>query len=325
MESNLISIVIPIFNAQKYLKECIDSVLSQTYKNIEIILVNDGSTDCSGKICDSYAEKDTRIKVIHNENQGVSVSRNIGIKEAKGLYITFIDADDFVSEQYIEILYKLIKNDNAEISMIGNDEQYEGKIIKTNRKIRKILNSEEIIKMMLEEKYLSAVCWGKMYKKVLFEDQSLKFDKDMKIGEDLKLIIPIVEKCKKISIDMTQNLYHYRLNEDSITQQTGKKELWIQEIELSKEIMKWIEEKYPRIKDKGIQRYVRVNITFLVKMIKEKSENLPEEIRQVQNNIRTYKFIYFFRTSSKIQDKIKLVLIVFCPKLLVKLYHAKNN
>ncbi len=325
MESDLISIIIPIYNAQKYLKECIDSALNQTYKEIEIILIDDGSTDYSGKICDSYAEKDKRVKVIHNENQGVSVSRNIGIKEAKGLYITFMDADDFVSEQYVEILYRLIKNDDSEVSIIGNDEQYEGKIIKRNRKIRKILNSEEIIKMILEEKYLSAVCWGKMYRKELFKDPSLRFDQDIKIGEDLKLIIPILEKCKKISIDMTQNLYHYRLNEDSITQQTGKKELWIQEIKLSKEIMKWVQEKYPRIKNKGIQRYVRVNITFLVKMIKEKSERLSEEITYVQDNVRNYKFTYFFRASSKIQDKIKLILILFWPKLLIKLYHVKDN
>ena len=133
MESDLISIIIPIYNAQKYLKECIDSALNQTYKEIEIILIDDGSTDYSGKICDSYAEKDKRVKVIHNENQGVSVSRNIGIKEAKGLYITFMDADDFVSEQYVEILYRLIKNDDSEVSIIGNDEQYEGKIIKRNK------------------------------------------------------------------------------------------------------------------------------------------------------------------------------------------------
>lgn len=325
MKIDLISIIIPIYNVEQYLNQCMDSVLNQTYKNIEILLINDGSTDYSGEICEKYAKKDRRVRVIHNKNQGVSISRNIGIKEAKGSYITFVDSDDFVSEVYIETLYHLIVNNHADISIIGNDEQLGSKIKKANRKLRKILNPEETIGKILEEKYLSAVCWGKMYKRDLFKNDKMRFDQAMKIGEDLKFMLPIIDNCKKISVDTTQYLYHYRLNEQSITQQKGKKDLWLQEILLSEQIIKWIRKEHPSIVHRAIQRYVRANITFLVKMIKEKSDSLEEEIKQVQNNINDYKFQYLFKGSSRMQDKIKLILITFCPNLLIKLYNLKTN
>ena len=197
------------------------------------------------------------------------------------------------------------------------------KIRKANKELRKILNSQEAMGKILEEKYISAVCWGKMYTKELFENAKIKFDKDMKIGEDFKFMIPIIENCKTIAIDTKQQLYHYRLNQQSITQQKGNKNLWLQEILLSHEIMEWIKEKHPSIRYRAMQRYVRVNITFLVKMIKDNNVNLEEEIKQVQNNIKGYEFQYIFMTSSKIQDKIKLILIKVYPSLFVKLYRLR--
>ena len=101
LDNDLISIVVPLYNVENYLKECIDSILTQSYHNLEIILVDDGSTDNSGKICDNYAKKDSRIKVIHKENGGASDARNYGIKEAKGKYIQFTDSDDFYDKNSI--------------------------------------------------------------------------------------------------------------------------------------------------------------------------------------------------------------------------------
>ena len=103
MEKDLISIIIPVYNVEKYLKECVDSVRKQTYKNLEIILIDDGSKDNSGKLCDELAKEDNRIKVIHKENGGLSDARNVGIENATGEYIQFIDSDDFVEKDMIEI------------------------------------------------------------------------------------------------------------------------------------------------------------------------------------------------------------------------------
>ena len=111
-----ISIVIPVYNVQDYIKKCLDSILSQTFSDLEIILVDDGSTDLSGRICDYYSENDKRIKVIHTANGGQSEARNVGIKNATSEWITFIDSDDYVSSDYIEYLYNLIQVHNAESS-----------------------------------------------------------------------------------------------------------------------------------------------------------------------------------------------------------------
>ena len=114
-----VSIVIPVYNVEKYLARCIQSVINQTYENIEIILVDDGSMDSSGKLCDTYKMKDNRIKVIHQRNLGVSAARNVGLDLAEGDSITFIDADDYVAENYIETLVNLMKKEKAEISILS--------------------------------------------------------------------------------------------------------------------------------------------------------------------------------------------------------------
>ena len=113
-----VSIVIPVYNVEKYLARCIQSVINQTYENIEIILVDDGSMDSSGKLCDTYKMRDNRIKVIHQRNLGVSAARNVGLDLAEGDSITFIDADDYVAENYIETLVNLMKKEKAEISIL---------------------------------------------------------------------------------------------------------------------------------------------------------------------------------------------------------------
>ena len=109
-ESKLVSVIIPVYNVERYLKKCIDSILNQTYKNLEIILVDDGSTDCSSKICDEYAKNDTRILVIHKANGGQSEARNIGISESKGEYIFFVDSDDYIEYNAIETMLEIAEN-----------------------------------------------------------------------------------------------------------------------------------------------------------------------------------------------------------------------
>ena len=133
-KNNLISIIVPIYNVEKYLKKCIDSIINQTYKNLEIILVDDGSPDNCGKICDEYAKKDNRIKVIHKENGGVSSARNVGVENATGEYIGFVDSDDYIEKDMYEVLINNLKKENADISIISNYEVYKNKIIENKKK-----------------------------------------------------------------------------------------------------------------------------------------------------------------------------------------------
>jgi glycosyltransferase involved in cell wall biosynthesis len=122
-----ISIIVPVYDVEKYLKKCVDSILNQTFKDFELILVDDGSPDNSGAICDQYAEKDSRVRVIHKENGGLSDARNAGIEVARGKYLGFVDSDDFVNEDMYKQLYTSIIENNADLSICGIFDLYEGK------------------------------------------------------------------------------------------------------------------------------------------------------------------------------------------------------
>ena len=166
----LISIVIPVYKVEKYLERCILSIINQNYSNLEIILVDDGSPDDCGLICDNWAKIDNRIRVIHKENGGLSDARNAGIKIATGEFITFIDSDDYVLDNYIEYLLELIFKYNADIAICNFHQLFE----ETNRKVfvggkvEKIFNSEEAIETMLYDRDFYTCAWGKLYRKSFF-------------------------------------------------------------------------------------------------------------------------------------------------------------
>lgn len=168
----LISVIIPVYNVEKYLKRCMDSVLNQTYTNLEIVLVDDGSTDQSGKLCDSYEQIDFRIKVIHKRNGGVSDARNVGVENTKGQYITFIDPDDEVEWDYIEYLYHLICKYNCQIASCAAQVIVEanGNIYKQEADADEILSAHDGLKNILYQKNIGVSVWGKLYAKFFFEE-----------------------------------------------------------------------------------------------------------------------------------------------------------
>lgn len=219
MEEQLISVVVPIYNVEKYIKECIESIINQTYKNLQIILVDDGSEDNSSKICDEYSKKDNRINVIHKSNGGLSDARNYGIDIAKGEYITFIDSDDFVSSTYIEKLYNAIKENNVKISQCGIV-----KVNNKNEKLEKIGYLENEIKsgkQLIKEIYKghwteNIVVWNKMYCIELFKCVRYPVGK---IHEDEYVTYKILYEFEKIAI-IKDYLYNYRQTDESIV---GKK------------------------------------------------------------------------------------------------------
>ena len=211
MMDSLISIIIPVYNVEKYLKKCIDSVCNQTYKNIEIILVDDGSTDSSGKICDEYAGIDGRIKVVHKENGGLSDARNTGIENASGKLIAFIDSDDYVSQSMIDLLYKKLSYDNSDIALCGVAHINEnGEIV--NNSIESlsvydgVLTADETMYKLCspEGGYYSIIC-NKLFKKELFD--GIRFPLG-KINEDEFVVHELFGKCSKISCINTKMYFH---------------------------------------------------------------------------------------------------------------------
>lgn len=214
-----VSVVIPIYNVEKYLNKCLDSVISQSYKNLEIILVNDGSKDGSKQICEKYKRIDKRIVLINQENGGLSDARNKGIQIATGEYITFIDSDDYIHKDMIkELIYNAINTD-ADISICGYKTVFED--LKTDDLLTdvdiQIINSEELINNFYNKFSLNIiVAWAKIYKRSLFED--IRYPKG-KIHEDEFIAHRLVYISKKI-VYTPKKMYYYRINPNSIT---GKK------------------------------------------------------------------------------------------------------
>ena len=126
MSEPLISVIVPVYNVEKYIAACVDSILAQTYTNLEILLVDDGSTDSSGALCDEYARRDVRVRVIHQENGGLSDARNTGMQSAQGTYFAFVDSDDFIAGDYIAYLYGMIEKHHAQIAVCGYQKVYPG-------------------------------------------------------------------------------------------------------------------------------------------------------------------------------------------------------
>lgn len=214
---DLISIIIPVYNVEDYLERCINSIINQTYKNLEIIIVDDGSTDNSGKICDMYKEKDSRIKVFHKKNGGLSDARNYGMKYAYGKYIAFCDSDDFVDKKMYEILYNNLIENNADISITNyykfssSEEITDNYDYKKNDKIT-VYDKIGMFDHLFDDYLLSMVAWNKLYKKELLEN--LQYPKG-KLVEDVALAHYIYSRCNKIVITNLQ-LYFYYQRETSI-------------------------------------------------------------------------------------------------------------
>ena len=160
----LISVIVPVYKVEEYIKTCVNSIRRQTYHNIEIILIDDGSPDECGVICDQYANLDKRIRVIHKKNGGLSDARNAGMNIANGEYISFIDADDYVSEYYIETLYKILKDNDADMSICGCNIVYDdnGCLVRSESNKTEVCSQEECIRRSLSI-HLRQSAWGKLY------------------------------------------------------------------------------------------------------------------------------------------------------------------
>lgn len=212
--SEVITIVVPIYNVENYLHRCVDSIVNQTYKSLEIILVNDGSPDSCGKICDEYAKLDERVKVIHKKNGGLSDARNAGIDIAQGEYISFVDSDDWIDEDYIKKLYQLLENTNSDISVCN--------FIRTSTEKIQIDNSKEIIyeysnvdalEQFVDKFYVQMViACGKLYKRKLFRE--IRFPVG-RIHEDEFTTYKLIYNAKKV-VFTTSQLFFYWQREDSI-------------------------------------------------------------------------------------------------------------
>lgn len=228
MKRELFSIVIPVYNCEKYLNKCIDSVLNQTFENFEVLLIDDGSTDRSRKICDEYLKKDKRIKVIHQKNSGVSSARNVGIDMAKGKYLSFLDSDDYVDEYWLETSIKYLNNYDIEllnygfISEVSNDEKNDMTEVYT---VEKYYSSKEMIKedlVYLWDKHMLYNIWNKIYLTEIIRKNDLKFP-NYNFAEDMYFNMEYLKHVNKFC-NSSACFYHYiKERKESLTQKFNEK------------------------------------------------------------------------------------------------------
>lgn len=215
----VISVIIPVYNVAKVIERCVESVRRQIYPNLEIILVDDGSTDMSGAFCDIFAKKDPRVKVIHQTNQGLSAARNAGLQIATGKWITFVDSDDTIQPEMIDILHRLCYQNKLSMSICGFREIYpdqEGIPKKAVPTHERILDTMQCLRAMLCEDGFSMSAWGKLYARELFDLVSFP---ERRLYEDVGTTYKLVLQCPEIAVTSFPG-YNYYQNDNSITQQS---------------------------------------------------------------------------------------------------------
>lgn len=212
-----ISVIVPVYNSEKYIRRCVDSILTQTYVDFELLLINDGSTDRSGEICDEYAVKDCRVRVFHKKNGGVSSARNIGLDNAKGEWVTFVDSDDWVSNSY---LYNLLSHiDSVDLVISYAEIVYStGKRRKENYGSKIITDKYDVLFVENDLNWHTSP-WSKLFKTNLCEN--LRFIEGMHIGEDLAFLYTYMLNCDKVYVSSDTDYFYYVENQDSLTKRVN--------------------------------------------------------------------------------------------------------
>ena len=283
-EEKKISIIIPIYNVEKYLPACVESILQQTYKNLEVILVDDGSPDRCPVICDELAQKDDRIRVIHQKNKGLSGARNTGIDNAQGDYLIFVDSDDTVEQTLVEELYTYAEKWNCAIVACGRNYIFEdGQIVcKIAHDESKVYGFEEAMQEMNSFRLFDMSAWAKIYRKELFED--IRFPEG-KLSEDYYIMYKLFDKAQTIGY-VAKPLYNYLQRQSSISR---NKKINHDFADAAKKQMEFLDEKYPQMSVLGHTAYASANLTvydfYLKNGVKCPKDKLLEFKKAVRDNL----------------------------------------
>lgn len=283
-ENSLVSIVVPVYNVEQYVGRCVESLIAQTYKNIEIILVDDGSLDGSGVICDQYSGRDQRVLAIHKENGGLSDARNEGIRHVKGKWITFVDSDDFVHPDYIRILYQNVTAYDADIS-ICQYVQTKGGIIKGGIKENTEIYDKAVGMEKLLYQNISTSACAKMYKVELFQDNLFPYGK---LYEDVVTVFEAFRRAGRIVLTRGV-LYYYYFRGDGIVR-TSFTEKKLDYIGNTQYILKEIKREFPSLEKAALSRALWADMHVVVQIGRDKrysgiQSELWEEIKKYRGTV----------------------------------------
>lgn len=276
--SKLISVIIPVYQVEQYLDQCIQSVVNQTYADLEIILVDDGSNDSCPTMCDEWAIRDSRIRVIHKKNGGLADARNVGLDICSGSYIGFVDSDDWISPEMYSTLVKALEQENADISACNITNVYPDKKVVWGSQASLVGDSETMLNLLYSDTEFPVCSWNKLYKKELWE--GFRFPTG-KICEDAFTTYLLVHKAKKI-VQITEPLYFYRIRPESImTQEFSPKKM--DEEEAWRENYLFIKDQYPGLYKKAFSFYLQKVFLLL--------QSIPVNLRDKYSAEYTYLYI----------------------------------
>lgn len=273
-ESPLISVIVPCYKVEQYLPTCIDSILRQTYRHLEVLLVDDGSPDKSGEICDAYAKQDDRIKVIHKQNGGLSDARNVAIDQAKGEWITFIDSDDFVADNYVETLYRLALELDCDCSVCRFRTFKEGDKIDHHRMtpVKEKFTPQKAVEQMFYQEKFDNNAHSKLYHRRLFES-GIRYPKGL-VFEDLATTYKLLLQSRSVAYTDAE-LYYYLLRGDSIEGAYHPKK-----IEDGLTVLKMIDDHIDLLQ--GIEKaYECRKFSFLLHLLLQMSPNAAHYVEMV--------------------------------------------
>lgn len=313
--NELISIIIPVFNVETYLRKCLDSIIGQTYDNFEAILINDGSTDKSLEICQEYSKRDSRFIVFNQVNDGVSAARNKGLSVARGNYITFVDSDDSIHSDYLQILYNNIKIENADISLCTWSRSDKNEPI--GDESINIWNQEETFYKYFKFHEIDGNVYAKLYKKECMKN--ITFDEKLKIGEDQIFVIQILEQCKKVVFQKI-SLYTYLIRNTSAMNSALDSRYW-DTVYRAEWLRKEADNKLTNLKGLFRKEELNIYVIMMVRHIKEGTDESKRITDVIYPRIKKSKCIEFYQYS-EFYEFVRYFIIKYffgLAKILVKL------
>lgn len=319
-KSPLISIIVPVYNAEKHLKRCLDSIICQTYKNLEIIIVDDGSEDGSGEICNKYAEHDERVRVIHQKNQGVSSARNAALEVSRGEYIAFVDSDDWIEEDMIQAFVEAAIGSGASlVTSAAKDRNPDGTESSIQPELpEKAVEIDVASEFSFQEEYAHGVVWGNLFKKDCIKE--LRFDTDLYVGEDSLFFAAGCKNSHKL-IFLPNQYYNYVIYSGSALHGIFNEKKYT-------EVIAWkrvteVFDDNQCIHKSACAAYGLRCADMLIKMCR--SGMLKEPVRSdLINEVRRVRK-YFAKAKVEKRKKIKIFLICHVPDLYLRLIKMKGR
>ena len=303
MREDLVSVIVPVYNIEEYLPRCIDSILRQTYLNIEIILVDDGSTDTGGLICDNYAQNDTRINVIHKENGGLSDARNAGIINSHGEYLMFIDGDD-----YVEITLECCQKYNVLVSVCGMNRIKNGVTIPCVSKKQEVINSVEAISRMALHNGSEFSACAAIYSKSLWEKYRFPVGR---IAEDASIMYKVIDDAGRICM-INKTLYNYCVRDNSIiTSKFSEKNF--DYLIMAEEMLEYIDKVHPEIHEIAFLKKMKVwfDIVYRLDNDKDAKKKYYSKYKELRHQLTKNIKFWIFNAKIPKMERIKYTLMYF--------------